>query len=174
MCDGNRLREMAPRGVYPCRGGDWISIAVSSDKHWKELADSMGQPALAEHPRFKSHTDRKANEHDLDRLVSEWTAGQGARELTASLQKRGIAAAKSQNSIDLISDQHLWAREFYRMVVGGVGQARRIVGTAWKMSRGESITDGAPRLGEHNAYVLGEILGLSAEQQRLTEAGIAR
>src|SRR5262249_798559 len=81
------------------------------------------------------------------RLVSEWTAGQGARELTASLQKRGIAAAKSQNFIDLISDQHLWAREFYRMVVGGVGQARRIVGTAWKMSRGEAITHGAPRLG---------------------------
>jgi len=60
------------------------------------------------------------------------------------------------------------------MVVGGVGQARPIVGTAWKMSRGESITDGALRHGEHNAYVLGEILGLSAEQQRLTEAGIAR
>jgi len=91
------------------------------------------------------------------------------------LQKRGIAAAKSQNSIDLISDQHLWAREFYRMVLDGVGQARPIVGTAWKMSLGAAITDGAPRLGEHNAYVLGEILGLSAEeQQRLTEAGIAR
>jgi len=37
VCDGNRLREMAPHGVYPCRGGDWISIADSSDsigKSW--------------------------------------------------------------------------------------------------------------------------------------------
>jgi hypothetical protein len=32
-----------------------------------------------------------------------------------------------------------------------------------------------PRLGEHNAYVFGEILGLVAEeQQRLAPAGITR
>ena len=43
------------------------------------------------------------------------------------------------------------------------------------MSRGAAITDGALRLGEQNAYVLGEILGLSEkEQQRLTEAGVTR
>jgi crotonobetainyl-CoA:carnitine CoA-transferase CaiB-like acyl-CoA transferase len=43
------------------------------------------------------------------------------------------------------------------------------------MSRAAHVTDGAPRLGEHNAYVLGEILGLSAaEQQTLTDAGITR
>jgi crotonobetainyl-CoA:carnitine CoA-transferase CaiB-like acyl-CoA transferase len=175
VCDGNRHPEMAPHGVYPCRDGDWISIAVSSDKGWKELADAMSQPTLAEHPHFKSHADRKANENALDRLVSEWTAGHDARELAASLQKRGIAAAKSQNSIDLTSDQHLWARGFYRMVTDGVGQTRPIVGTAWKMSHAAAITDAAPQLGEHNAYVLGEILGLSAaEQQRLAEAGTTR
>ncbi len=175
VCDGNRHPDMAPHGAYPCRGGEWISIVVSSDEGWKELADAMGQPALAEHPHFKAHPDRKANETELDRLVSEWTAGHDARELAASLQKRGIAAAKSQNSIDLTSDPHLWAREFYRMVTDGAGQGRPIVGPGWKMSHATAITDGAPRLGEHNACVLGEILGLSAEeQQRLAEAGITR
>jgi crotonobetainyl-CoA:carnitine CoA-transferase CaiB-like acyl-CoA transferase len=175
VCDDNRHPDMAPHGAYPCRGGDWISIAVSSDKGWKELADAMGQPALAEHPHFKSHADRKANETELDRLVAQWTAGHDARELAASLQKRGIAAAKSQNSIDLTSDQHLWAREFYHTVSDGAGQTRPIVGPGWKMSHAAAITDGAPRLGEHNAYVLGEILGLPAEeQQRLAEAGITR
>ena len=84
-------------------------------------------------------------------------------------------AGKSQNSIDLTSDQHLWARGFYRTVTDGAGQATPIVGPGWKMSHAAAITDGAPRLGEHNAYVLGEILGLStAEQQRLAEAGITR
>jgi len=175
VCDGNRHPEMAPHGVYPCGGGDWISIAVSSDQVWKELAAAMGQPALAEHPNFKSHADRKANEAELDRLVSQWTAGHDARELAASLQKRGISAAKSQNSIDLTADQHLWAREFYRTVADGAGQTRPIVGPAWKMSHAAAITDGAPQLGEHNAYVLGDILGLSAqEQQQLADAGITR
>ncbi len=173
VCDGNRHPEMAPHGVYPCRGGDWISIAVSSDQAWRELADAMGQPALAEHPHFRTRADRKANESELDRLVTQWTLRHDARALAASLQQRGIAAAKSQNSIDLISDQHLWQREFYRTVTGGAGQSRPIVGPAWRMSRGAAVTDGAPQLGEHNAYVLGEVLGLSAEEQRrLAEAGI--
>jgi crotonobetainyl-CoA:carnitine CoA-transferase CaiB-like acyl-CoA transferase len=175
VCGGNRHPEMAPHGVYPCLGGDWISIAVNSDERWQQLADAMGQPALAEHPRFKSLTDRKANEAELDRLVSNWTASHDARELAASLQKRGIAAAKSQNSIDLTSDQHLWARRFYREVADSTGQTRPIVGPGWKMSKEAAITDAAPSLGEHNAYVLGEILGLSEEeQQRLTKAGITR
>jgi crotonobetainyl-CoA:carnitine CoA-transferase CaiB-like acyl-CoA transferase len=43
------------------------------------------------------------------------------------------------------------------------------------MSRDAAIRDAAPRLGEHNGYVLGEILGLSvAEQQKLSDAGITR
>ena len=75
----------------------------------------------------------------------------------------------------MISDQHLWASEFYRMVTDGAGQTTPIIGPAWKMSDAAPITDGAPRLAEHNAYVLGEILGLSAEEQRrLAEAGITR
>jgi crotonobetainyl-CoA:carnitine CoA-transferase CaiB-like acyl-CoA transferase len=43
------------------------------------------------------------------------------------------------------------------------------------MSKEAAITDAAPSLGEHNAYVLGEILRLSKEeQQSLAEAGITR
>jgi crotonobetainyl-CoA:carnitine CoA-transferase CaiB-like acyl-CoA transferase len=175
VCDGNRHPEMAPHGVYPCRGGDWISIAVSSDRGWEELADLIGEPGLAQHPRFRSHADRKVNEPELDRLIAAWTTRHDARELAAALQRRGVAAAKSQNSIDLTSDQHLWARQFYRAVTDSAGQSRPIVGPGWRMSKGAAITSAAPRLGEHNAYVLGDILGLSAEQQQqLAGAGITR
>jgi crotonobetainyl-CoA:carnitine CoA-transferase CaiB-like acyl-CoA transferase len=83
-------------------------------------------------------------------------------------------AGKSQNSIDLTSDQHLWAREFYR-VVSEDARSGRSSAHRWKMSRAAAVTNGAPQLGEHNAYLLGEILGLSAkEQQRLGEAGVTR
>ena len=174
-CDGNRHPEMAPHGAYPCRGGEWISIAVSSDSAWKALVDAMGRPALAEDARFERHADRKMHEVELDRLIREWTASCDARELAVELQRRGVAATKSYSSIDLISDPHLWTRGFFREVTDGAGRTRPIVGPPWKMSRAAHVTDGAPHLGEHNAYVLGEILGLSvAEQQKLTDAGITR
>jgi crotonobetainyl-CoA:carnitine CoA-transferase CaiB-like acyl-CoA transferase len=107
--------------------------------------------------------------------VSQWTRSRDAFALACELQRRGVAAAKSQNSLDLVSDQHLWATGFFRHVRDHAGQSRPIVGPPWKMSGEASITDGAPRLGQHNAYVLGDILGLSDEDQlRLAAAGITR
>jgi crotonobetainyl-CoA:carnitine CoA-transferase CaiB-like acyl-CoA transferase len=172
-CAGNRHPEMAPHGVYPCQGGDWLSLAVSSDRAWGALAAAMDRPELAE--RFKTLAQRKAQEDELDRLVADWTTSRDAGDLVTLLQARGIAAGKSQNTVDFVSDAQLWARGFFPEIDDGDGATRPILGPSWIMSRGASITEGAPKLGAHTAQVLGEILGLSPEeQQRLAAAGITR
>ena len=171
-CDGNKHAEMAPHNVYRCDGADWIAIAVSSDAAWQALAEAMGEPGLGGDPRFATLAARKANEAALDQLVAGWTAGKDAGELAAGLQARGVAASKSQNSIDLISDALLWERGLFADLVECDGDIRPNVGPAFKLSRGAEITRGSPALGQHNDYVLGEILGLSPEEQaRLAEAG---
>jgi crotonobetainyl-CoA:carnitine CoA-transferase CaiB-like acyl-CoA transferase len=157
-CDGNRHPDMAPHGVYPCRAGEWIAIAISSDDGWRQLASAIGSASLADNALFRTHADRKANEEALDNLVALWTSRHDARELAGELQKTGIAAAKSASSLDLVSDQHLWSRGFFRSVTGSAGQKRPIVGPSWKMSREARIVAGAPRLGEHNPYVLEDML----------------
>lgn len=173
--DGNRHSDMAPHGVYACAGGEWISIAVASDTAWQALSTAMGQPELGTNAKFNTLSQRKAHEDELDRLVSSWVEDRDAAELTTLLQAHGIAAGKSQSSVDLIADGHLWVRDFYHEVTNSDGTTRPVLGPGWKMSRGAAINDGAPRLGEHNAYVFGEILGLSTEEQaRLAEAGITR
>lgn len=172
---GNRHPEQAPHGVYPCRDGEWLSLAVPSESCWHALAEAMAQPQLARHPCFCGLAQRKANEAELDRRIAQWTAQHDARELAAGLQRRGIAAARSLSSVDLVSDAHLQARGLYREVRDEQGSGKATVGPSWKMSRPAAIADAAPRLGQHNAQVLGGILGLSAqEQQRLAAAGIAR
>lgn len=173
-CDGNRHPDMAPHGVYPCRDGEWLSIAVASDAAWRALADAIGGATLCAQPQYGTLRDRKAHEVELDHLIAAWTASHDAQELVAELQKRGVAAAKSQSSVDLVADAHLWARHFFREVQDSAGQTQNIVGPSWKMSRDAVIRDAAPRLGEHNAYVFGTILGLSDEAQRkLAETGVA-
>ena len=174
-CDGNRHAEMAPHGVYPCRDGEWISIAVASDAAWRALTAAMELPKLGDDPAFASLANRKANEVDLDQIVAAWTGSRDAGELVSLLQQNGVAATKSQSSVDMIADQHLWERGFYRDVAMNDGSTRAILGPGWKMTRAAAIEKAAPRLGEHNAYVFGDILGLSsAEQQRLAAAGITR
>lgn len=174
-CHGNRHPDMAPHGVYPCQDDEWISIATATDSAWCQLAEIMGSPELARDERFSSLPHRKRNEDILDRLLASWTVRQSAAPLANQLQARGVAAIKSVNSMDLVADGHLWNRGFYHEVTESDGSTRTIVGPGWKMSRGASITLGAPRLGEHNAYIFGKVLGLSAEeQQKLADAGISR
>ncbi len=171
-CDGNRHPEIAPHSVYRCQGNDWISIATPTEAQWQALAGAVD---LAGDPRFATLADRKTNEAALDEALSGFTAGRDAVELVAELQALGIAAGKSQNSVDLVADASLWGRGLYTDIEEFDGEVRPTVGPSWQMDRGAEIRNGAPGLGEHNAYVFGDILGLSEEEQkRLTESGVAR
>jgi crotonobetainyl-CoA:carnitine CoA-transferase CaiB-like acyl-CoA transferase len=174
-CDGNRHAEMAPHGAYPCGDGEWIVVAVASDEQWRALARIIDSASLADDPRFASLRERKANEEQLDELIARWTRGSDAAALVEALQRAGIAAERSLNSLELVADPTLWARGFYTQVADRAQQSKTIPGPAWKMTRPAQVSDAAPRLGEHNAYVLGTLLGLSDdEQQALAAAGITR
>jgi crotonobetainyl-CoA:carnitine CoA-transferase CaiB-like acyl-CoA transferase len=162
---GARHSEMAPHGLYPCAGGEWISIAVQTDEEWRVLCEAMGQPALAaNYPDLRS---RSQNVRELDGKLAAWTSSQSAAALGGELSRRGVAAFKSLNSIDLVSDETLWQREFYSHVTDRTQRSTPIVGAPWRMSATPpSIGRAAPHLGEQNDYVLGELLGLSAERRQ--------
>ncbi len=162
---GARHSEMAPHGLYPCTAGEWISIAVQTDEEWRALCAAMDQPALA--ARFPDLRSRRQNARELDDKLAAWTSSQPARELSDELQRRGVAAFKSLNSIDLVSDETLWQRGFYSHVTDRAQRSIPIVGAPWRMSATPpAMSRAAPHLGEQNDYVLGELLGLSAERRQ--------
>ena len=167
--DGSRHAEMAPHGCFPCLGDEWISIAVHTDEEWRALCEAVGQPSLATDSRFADARARQANIKALDEQLAGRTRASDAQDLAKKLRSRGIAAFKSLNSIDLVSDGHLWERGFYTHVTDRKQRSIATVGAPWRMSATPpSFCSAAPLLGEHNDYVLGELLGLSAaERQRL-------
>lgn len=171
-CDGNRHSGMAPHGVFACKNQEWLALAVNSDAGWAATAEVLG---LADIEGLATLEERKAREDELEQKLAQAVSGWEAAALAEALQARGVAASKSLNSLDLIADPRLWSRGFYREVADALGQSRSICGPSWTMSRMAEISDDAPRLGQHNAYVLGDILGLSAEEQKkLAEEGVNR
>jgi crotonobetainyl-CoA:carnitine CoA-transferase CaiB-like acyl-CoA transferase len=162
---GARHPDMAPHGLYPCSDGEWISVAVQSDEEWRALCEAMGQPELA--ARYPDAQSRRRSPRELDEALAAWTRTRSAGHLSDELQRRGVAAFKSLNSIDLVSDETLWQREFYNHVTDPTQRSIPIVGAPWRMSATPpSIGRAAPHLGEQNDYVLGELLGLSTEQRQ--------
>lgn len=163
--DGNFHPEMCPHGAYPCANGEWISIAVADDAEWQALCRVLNATALANDPRFATLKRRLANRHALDRAIGERASGETAADLADRLRQAGVPAFRSQSSIDLCSDDHLWARESFRMVTDHRNGSRPIIGPSWRMTPDQAVIErGAPLLGEHNDYVYKEILGLPQER----------
>lgn len=159
--DGNFHPEMCPHGAYPCANDAWLSIAVAIDAEWQALCDVLGAVDLAADPRFATLADRLANRHALDAALGALTAAQDAGDLADRLRKAGVPAFRSQSSLDLCGDDALWAREGYRMVSDHKNGTRPIIGPSWRMTPDAAkVETGAPLLGEHNAYVYRDILGL--------------
>lgn len=168
---GNRHSSMAPHGCYPCRGDDqWVTIACEDDAQFAALCGSMDRPELASDRRFADVVSRYRNQDALDGLVSEWTRERTKEEVAEALQAAGVPASPVLSVPEVFADAHLRARGFYESVAHSVAGVWEVEGPHWRMSESPGhVRLPAPAFGEHNSYVLGELLGLSEEEMAALE-----
>jgi len=174
---GNRDPHMAPHGVFRCAGEDrWISVAVRCDEEWQRLATVLGRPEIGADPRYATLAARKANEDEVEALLSAWTAERSPEDATRLLQQAGIPAFTSMTNRDLATDPHLLQRGLFVELEHPEVGARQHVGIPWKLHGSPvRVRRPAPCLGEHTDYVLREILGRGPDDvARLRAAGILR
>ena len=158
---GNRHPVYAPHGVYRCRGDDsWVTVAVGSDREWRELCQAMGRPELCDDPRFVDVSARHRNHDELDEIIGEWTKHRDATELMQALQARRVPSAPVLSGEGIFNDPQFQERGLLELVDHSSTGPYLMPGVAWKMSKtpGE-IRWPSPRLGEHNDFVYGELLG---------------
>jgi benzylsuccinate CoA-transferase BbsF subunit len=174
---GNRHPVFAPHGFFPCAGDDrWLAIAVSDDAEWRALCSEMGEPDWCKASEFATAAGRRSAVDRLEALVVAWTRDQDAYALMHRLQAAGVPAGVAQDARDLMLSEQLWQHGFFEWADHpdgtGIG-LKPYPGAPWRFS--ESMR-GAPRrgsaLGEHNDYVLKEILGYSEQRTSgLRESG---
>ena len=151
-----------------------IAIACTSETEWTCLSEAAEKPEWLTDPRFSGFSRRYANRAALERLISEWTAGQEVGALEEALQARGVPAHRVSTAVDLLADPQLKARgHFVEIEQPEVG--RVLVETPrFRMSRHAFVRPGpAPTLGQHNEGVLRDILGLDDDEMAaLAVAGV--
>ena len=171
--NGNRSDVAAPQGAYPCAGDDqWCAIAVDTEQQWEDLRLTMGDPEWAGTDRFKSVEDRLSNHDEIDGHIGQWTMDKTAQEVMELLQSHGVPSGVVQRSSDLLQDPQLAHRNLYRYMdhpeMGNIpytGHQFRIQGYD------SGPRSPAPLLGQHNEYVLKDLLGMTDED--MIEAVIA-
>ncbi|MDH3682373.1 MAG: CoA transferase [Acidimicrobiia bacterium] len=175
--DSNRATspEMAPHGVYRCKGEDnWVTIACRDDADWKALKSVVEIDAF-DAERYDDLPGRLAGVVELDEHLSAWTASRIRFEIEAALQEVGVPAASVLRPAERIDGDiataswGLWPM-VHHLAMGGVrvdGEPVRFSTTDW------SITRAAPTLGQHNRHVFGTVLGLSdADIDELIDQGV--
>ena len=172
---GNRHPSMAPHGCYRCRGEDeWAVISIPSDAAWQRFCRAVGQPSWAEDVKFSDVLGRYQHQDELDRLIEAWTLNYDHYQVMRILQQADIPAGPVLDAKELVEEPHLNERGLFEMVTHPEAGTHPYIGMYAKLSKTPgSIRMPAPCLGEHNRYILGELLGLSqVEMAQLEEQGI--
>lgn len=171
---GSILKGIAPSNVYTCKDGEFM-IGANKDSLWQRLAQAMGQPELGEDPRFATHIARGENQAEIDALINAWTRPRSVDEVEALMTRHSIPAGRVYRAPDMIVDPHFQAREAIIEVETDRFGPLKMQGVFPRMSATPgSVRRPAPsRVGQHNAEVYGELLGMTgAELDALAAQGV--
>lgn len=163
---------MAPHGVFGCTGDDrWVAIAVRHDDDWGALAGVVGEPWTAT-ARWATLDERVKDQDHIERLLAEWTAQRDRDDIARRLLEAGVPAAPVLRPSERIDGDERTVNCWLELPHTQLGSTR-LEGLPVRFSRTDwRLTHAAPCLGEHNDFVLRDVLGYSAaEVDTLREAG---
>lgn len=140
---GQGSPSLDPHGVFACRGDDrYVAIGVETATERSALTTLLGGEELA-----------------------DWCRNRDAFEAGTTLRGRGVPAYVVLRPSDLYDDPQLAHRGFFVTLEHPVMGPTPYDGPATIYSRTpQRLRSAAPCLGEHNAKVLTELLGLSTEE----------
>jgi formyl-CoA transferase len=170
---GSRSTTAAPRNAYRTKDGKWVCLSASTQAMTERLFRVIGRPDLIENPRYRTNSERVKNAHELDAIIGEFMGKMSLAENLEFFDRNEVTVGPIYDISQIIEDPHVKARE---MVVDYPDEEMGAV-PMHNVVPQLSATPGAirrpaPRLGEHNAEVLGA-LGLSAaELAALAEQGV--
>ncbi|MGO2068220.1 CaiB/BaiF CoA transferase family protein [Glutamicibacter arilaitensis] len=98
---GNAHPSIAPYETFAVQDGV-VAIAVGNDRQFAALARELGQPELADDPRFSSNSARVAHRQDLKAIIEAATAQDTAVHWAQTLMSAGVPAGKVNSIAEAI------------------------------------------------------------------------
>lgn len=111
---GTGLAKIAPSNIYPAKDGTYVVIAANVDAMFRRLTQAMGQPHLADDPRFVTHIARGENAELLDSMIATWSASLDVADLTARLEQFGVVFGPINSIAEVVQDPHFRERGMVR------------------------------------------------------------
>ncbi|TXL73919.1 CoA transferase [Vineibacter terrae] len=132
-----------------------ICIAAGNDRLFVKCAAVLGRPEWARDPRFEDGRKRVVNRAALIEAMQDVLRTRRRDDWIAALEKAGVPCAPVNDIADLARSEQMQAVDLMRTLPGS---GMKVVGLpiSFDRQRPHPRSD-SPRLGEHNAEVLGKI-----------------
>jgi crotonobetainyl-CoA:carnitine CoA-transferase CaiB-like acyl-CoA transferase len=160
---GNYMPPFAPYNCYKAKDG-YIVIAAITNVQWQGLLKAMGREDLLQDPHLSHLKGRGKKVAEIDQMIQAWVEEKTIREIQDKLVEERVPSGPVLTFDKLIADPNLLARQMITDIEQpGVGKMK-IPGSVFKLS--ESAVEfklPAPSLGEHNAEIYSQVLGLGQE-----------
>jgi len=160
-------------GVVPCLDG-FMFMNANGERFFRRLVRAIGQPELAQDPRFSSGPSRTEHADEFDAIFIPWCLERTRREIFEQLQAYSVMCAPIQTVDEVFTDPQEVARDFFQEIDHPVAGRLLYPGAPFIMEESPwTVRRPAPRLGEHNEEILRGELGVSKQQmEELSAQGV--
>ena len=172
---GSAHEFTVPWQAFQARDG-YVVIATRQDNFWRNLCAVLGEPGLADDPRFATNPQRIENRALLVPIIEAILRSRTVADWIGRLRAAQVPAAPVNNVDGAFAEPPVAERE---MIVEydhpDVGRVR-LPGNPIKFAGIErTLSNPAPRLGEHTDAILGKLLKLApGDIAKLREQGAVR
>lgn len=161
---GTTVTGIVPTNTYRCADGKYLIIGGNGDSIFKRLMNAIGREDMANEQELAENPGRVKHEARIDTALSNWCASRNIDDAMKILEAARVPAGPIYSAEDIVEDRHYHARNMLE-TVSVDGQDFSIPSYAPQMEQSPGKTRWVgPKLGEHNAEIYQQMLGMTEEQ----------
>jgi crotonobetainyl-CoA:carnitine CoA-transferase CaiB-like acyl-CoA transferase len=153
---GSRGAITAVSGAMPCKDGHWVISQIHRPGRWSKFVDWVQDPELSADESLAEEKNQQKRRDFIMQRLDAWAARFNKTELVEQAQRRHFPASPVSTTLDLVDDPQLVARGFLTEMnhrdFGTIKFPQGAIASILRHRLGP-----APKLGEHNDQILGEL-----------------
>jgi len=159
----------APMGLFACKpfgSNDYVYVYVTraNNSHWHRLLKVIGHAELIDDERYGTPALRAAAKDEIHAMVTAWSSTMTKQEAMAEMGGAGVPCGAVYDTKELHDNPDFENRGIFQTIDHPTRGAFKMAAWPVQMSGTNVPVSPSPLLGEHNASVYQEWIGLSAEE----------
>ena len=170
---GNAHPNVIPYQVFACSDGH-IIVAVGNDNQFRKFCEALGVSELGSDERFATNSNRIRHRTALIPLLEPLVKLRTRDEWVNALEAVGVPCGPINNIDQVFENPQVKARGIQVSIPHPLAGSVPQVASPMRFSETPiEYHDAPPTLGQHNEYVLREVLGMGTDEfDRLRQVGI--